>query len=170
MLRGLRCPRGQYWKAVTGYPIEPKTIGEHLKKRRLDLGLKQKEVAAHLGIHLTTLQLWERGVGDPGVKPLPGIIRFLGYVPFNCESTPGGRIVFLRRCSGLTQEQLATRLDCNPGTLWRWERDLTVSSRKHDFAESVVDQELKKLGIRNFVTRAIPMIFTEMRFCRRHCK
>jgi len=155
MLRGVRCPIGRYLKAVKGYPSEPDTIGEHVKKRRLDLGLKQKEIAARLGVHFTSLQLWERGVGDPGVKPLPRIIRFLGYVPFACDRTPGSRISFLRRCCGMTQEELAARLDCNPGTLWRWESKLTASSRKRNLAKSILDQELKKLEIRDFVVAAL---------------
>jgi len=121
-------------------------------RRRLDLGLKQREVAARLGLHFGSLQLWERGIGDPGVKPLPGIIRFLGYVPFDCDPTPGGRISFLRRCCSMTQEELAALISCNPGTLWRWESNLTASSRKHDPAISILWRELQELGIRDFVT------------------
>jgi hypothetical protein len=40
MLRGLRRPQGRYFEAIKGYPATPKTIGEHVKRRRLDLGLK----------------------------------------------------------------------------------------------------------------------------------
>ena len=156
MLRGLRCPMGRYLKQVRGYPSHPKTIGEHVKKRRLDLGLKQKEVAARLGMHFASLQLWERGIGDPGVKPLPAIIRFLGYVPFECQATPGGRISFLRRCCGKTQEELAGMISCNPDTVCRWESNLTAISRKHHLAESVLRCELESLGIRDFVSASIP--------------
>jgi transcriptional regulator with XRE-family HTH domain len=151
MLRGLRCPQGRYFKAVKGYSSEPRTIGDHVKKRRLDLGLRQKEVAACLGLHFNTLQLWERGIGDPGVKLLPGIIRFLGYFPLDCDPTPGGRISFLRRCCGITQEELAARIGCNPGTLWRWESNHPALSRRHFFVESVLHKEMKRLGIRGFV-------------------
>jgi len=147
---------GRYLKAVKGYPVQPKTVGEHIKKRRLDLGLKQTEVAARLGIHFTSLQLWERGVGDPGVKPLPDIIRFLGYVPFQCEATPGSRISFLRRCSGKTQEELAEMISCNPDTIGRWESNLSNSSRKRDLAMCILRQELESIGIRDFVSASIP--------------
>jgi transcriptional regulator with XRE-family HTH domain len=155
MLKGLRCPQGRYFKAIKGYPNRPKTIGEHVKKRRLDLGLRQTEVAARLGIHFTTLQLWERGIGDPGIKPLPGIIGFLGYVPFDCDPTLGGRICFLRRCCGMTQEEIAAQIECNPETLWRWESNLTVSSRKHALAKNIFKKEPKRLGILNVVIGAI---------------
>ena len=33
----------------TSYPQEPRTIGDHLWKKRLDLGLLQKEVAQRMG-------------------------------------------------------------------------------------------------------------------------
>lgn len=151
----MRCPVGQYFKAVKGYPDAPKTIGEHIKKHRLDLGLKQKEVATRLGVHFTTLQLWERGIGAPGVKPLPGIIRFLSYVPFNCDPTVGGRIAFLRRCCGMTQEELAARTGCNPGTLWRWESNQTTVSRGRFFVEGVFQQELKRHRIADYVLDSV---------------
>jgi DNA-binding transcriptional regulator YiaG len=108
-----------------------------------------------LGIHFTTVQLWERGVGGPGVKPLPEIIRFLGYVPFDCVPTPGGKIAFLRRCCGMTQKKLAVRIDCNPETLWRWETNLTATSRKHRLANGILHRELKKLSVQDFVIAAI---------------
>ena len=160
MLRGLRCPLGRYLKSVKGYPDAPKTIGEHIKKRRLDLGLKQKEVAARLSIHFTTLQLWERGIGEPGVKTLPGIIRFLGYVPFACDATPGSRIAFLRRCCGMTQEELAMLIHCNPETIWRWENDKTPSNRKHELAKGIFHKELKRLCLRDCVLSAVILLIS----------
>jgi transcriptional regulator with XRE-family HTH domain len=149
---------GRYLKTVKGYPSQPKTVGEHIKKRRLDLGLKQTEVAARLGMHFTSLQLWERGIGDPGVKPLPEIIRFLGYVPFECEATPGGGISFVRRCCGKTQEELAEMISCNPDTIGRWESNRSNFSQKYDFAMDVLQQELESLGIRDFVSAALPRL------------
>jgi transcriptional regulator with XRE-family HTH domain len=130
---------------ATPTSLRPKTIGDHVKKRRLDLGLKQKEVAARLGLHFATLQLWERGIGDPGVKALPNIIAFLGYVPFEGEATFGGRISFLRRRCGITQEELAAMVGCNPSTILRWESNPTISTRQRDLAERVLHQELNRL-------------------------
>ena len=40
---GLRCPQRRYFETVKGYPAV-QTIGDHVKKRRFDLGLKEKEV------------------------------------------------------------------------------------------------------------------------------
>ena len=147
---------GRYLREVKGYPAHPQTIGEHMKKRRLDLGLKQTEVAAQLGMHFASLQLWERGIGDPGVKSLPGIIRFLGHVPFACDPTHGGQISFLRRCCGMTQDELGTLIPCNPETIGRWESNLRASSRKHGLAKSILHMGLEKLGIRDSVLAAMP--------------
>jgi transcriptional regulator with XRE-family HTH domain len=131
-------------------------MGEHVKKRRLDLGLKQKEVSARLGMHFTSLQLWERGIGDLGVKPLAEIIRFLGYVPFECEASPGGRISFLRRCCGKTQAELAEMISCNPETVGRWESNLSNFSRNRDLAVSVLWGESETLGIQDLVNACTP--------------
>ena len=41
------------------YPKEMKTLGDHLRKRRLDLGLLQREVADRLGVTKDTIHNWE---------------------------------------------------------------------------------------------------------------
>ena len=60
---------------------EPKTLGEHLKGRRLQLHLTQVEVGRQLGVHRGSVQNWERGISQPGVRQLYAIIEFLGYDP-----------------------------------------------------------------------------------------
>jgi len=42
------------------YSDRPRTLGEHLKKRRRELGLLQREVAAQLGVAVETLINWEK--------------------------------------------------------------------------------------------------------------
>jgi transcriptional regulator with XRE-family HTH domain len=69
------------WKCTQTAAIHPKTIGEHLKRRRLELHLMQVEVGRRLGVHRGSVQNWERGVGQPGIRQLPAIIEFLGYDP-----------------------------------------------------------------------------------------
>ena len=73
------------------YPAELVTFGNHILKRRLDLGLLQREVAAEIGVSTQTLQYWEVGRHQPAVRNLPAIARFLGYVPappFSREPNP----------------------------------------------------------------------------------
>jgi transcriptional regulator with XRE-family HTH domain len=52
-----------------------------LRKRRLDLGLLQREVAARLGVTESTVTNWELNRTSPKIRFLPGIIALLGYDP-----------------------------------------------------------------------------------------
>jgi DNA-binding XRE family transcriptional regulator len=61
-----------------GYPLRPRTIGEKLKKKRLDLGLFQKDVAEIIGVDVNTITLWEKGTYEPSKRFLMKIERFLG--------------------------------------------------------------------------------------------
>jgi len=64
-----------------GYPRELLTLGDHLKKRRLDLGLMQKEVARRLGVSKDTVRNWERSRTEPAPLFVSRIVEFLGYAP-----------------------------------------------------------------------------------------
>jgi DNA-binding XRE family transcriptional regulator len=39
----------------------PITLGDHLRHRRLELGLRQKEIAGHLGVTESCIWNWEHG-------------------------------------------------------------------------------------------------------------
>ena len=115
-----------------GYPKKPETLGDHLRKKRLDLGLLQKEVAERIGVHKATIYNWETNRKSPQLRFVPRIIEFLGYVPYDTQSEAlGKRIVVRRRRLGLTQKELARRLGVDPSTLGRWERGKGKPSRKH---------------------------------------
>ena len=59
-----------------GYPAYPKTLGEWLRKTRLDIGLQIKEVAQHTGIHEMSIINWEL----KDVKPRDDLLsRLMGY-------------------------------------------------------------------------------------------
>lgn len=76
-LRGVRCPIGPYLAKVKGYPAKPRTIGETIRKRRLDLGLRQIDVAEIIGCNETTLVNWEKGYTNPRINKMAGVERFL---------------------------------------------------------------------------------------------
>ena len=61
------------------YPANPKTIGEHIRKRRMDLGLEQKEVARIIGVTESTIWNWENGC-NPAKRFTGKIEGFLGQV------------------------------------------------------------------------------------------
>ena len=82
------------------YPRRLRTLGDHIRKRRLDLGLLQRDVAQQLGANPDTVKNWEMGYTAPALWFIPRIIRFLGYVPFDTtrDSFPlGTRLKEYRR-------------------------------------------------------------------------
>ena len=51
------------------YPKEPKTLGEHIRKARMDKGLLIRELAALVGVSPDTIINWElRGVKPFGTR------------------------------------------------------------------------------------------------------
>jgi len=98
-------------------------VGDHIRKKRLDLKLCQHEVAQLIGVDKTTVFNWERNYSSPELRYIPKVIEYLGYVPFGKEpETLGGRIVYYRWLKGMTQKELARQLGVDPGTLAQWER------------------------------------------------
>ena len=61
--------------------MRPTTIGEHLKQRRLELGLEQEQVKKATGVTWLSVSNWERGVYRPTKKAMTPIVAFLGYDP-----------------------------------------------------------------------------------------
>ena len=59
-LRRLRCPWGPYSTEKKGYPATPKTMGEEIRKRRLDLNLRQIDAARIIGCDEMTVVNWRR--------------------------------------------------------------------------------------------------------------
>jgi len=62
---------------MTFYPIEPKTFGERLRKKRMDLGLQIKELAEFLGVTDDTIINWELRNIKPNKRNLEKIKSFI---------------------------------------------------------------------------------------------
>ena len=60
----------------------PKTIGQHLRQRRLTLKLCLAEAAPQMGVSVPTLGLWELGRAFPKHRYHEKIVVYLGYNPF----------------------------------------------------------------------------------------
>jgi DNA-binding transcriptional regulator YiaG len=104
------------------YPSELKKVGDHIRKKRLELKLLQKEVARILGVSKDTITYWEVGRSSPRLQYMPKIVEFLGYVPFEKEpETLGEKIVYYRWLKGMTQKELSRQLGIDPSTLACWE-------------------------------------------------
>ncbi len=108
------------------YPIELKTHGDHIRWRRLDLGLLQREVAERLGVSEASVWQWERSRTTPPPRYIPRIYDFLGYCPWEPASGFPAMLRRHRMAAGLTQEQLGVEAKIDESTLAKWERGHTA--------------------------------------------
>lgn len=104
------------------YPKELSTLGDWIRKTRLDQGLFQEQVARILGVAEQSLTNWEVGHSEPEVKYMPKIIEFIGYCPYDPTSDPIDRVEAIRRAFGLTQAQMAKILEVDESSLASWVR------------------------------------------------
>ena len=102
------------------YPQVLATIGDHLRKRRLDLGWLQPELTEQLGVDEGTVTNWELNRTAPGLRFLPRIIALLGFDPRPAGLTRADQLVTPTR-RGLSWEAAAQLLGVDPGTLWMGE-------------------------------------------------
>lgn len=102
------------------YSETPATLGEHIKKRRRELGLLQREVANQLGVAVETLINWEKDRTRPVVAQFRPVIAFLGYDPSPEPKTLAERVEAKRRVLGVTFEQVAGYLEWDPSSLSRY--------------------------------------------------
>ena len=70
----------------TVLPSVPKTLGDHLKCKRLERKLSQEQVAAILGVSDTVVSFWEANFYPPPYGRRERVIAFLGYDPEAAES------------------------------------------------------------------------------------
>ena len=114
------------------YPTEPRSFGDHLRKKRMDLGLSQEDLARRLRVTEETITNWELGHSRPPVHLVAKSIRFLGYDPEPVAEPNGSLaqdVAAYRRREGLTQVRLAKRLRVDEGTVRSWERGSHRPSR-----------------------------------------
>jgi len=98
---------------------EPVTLGDHLRRRRLELGLYQKDVAEQIGVTTSTIWNWEHGwTVDPCY--MPRVIEFLNYNPIPCPEDLMGRLAWYKQVNGLSLEQLGAEMGRNPEQLSDW--------------------------------------------------
>ena len=51
-----------------GYRMELKTIGDHLRKARMDKGLLQRDIARIIGVQTDTVTNWENNRSIPHLR------------------------------------------------------------------------------------------------------
>ena len=62
-------------------PLAPKSLGDHLKSKRLARKLNQKQVAAIIGVSISVVSFWEANFYAPPAWWWERVISFLGYDP-----------------------------------------------------------------------------------------
>jgi transcriptional regulator with XRE-family HTH domain len=120
------------------YPRFPRSLSEHVRKRRLDLGLGQREAAAQIGVNVETLKFWERGVHKPAIGIIPKVVEFLGTNPLPEPTTFAELLIRYRACHGLRQVELSARLGVSPCTLGRWESGHTPPPARKQKIEAML--------------------------------
>jgi transcriptional regulator with XRE-family HTH domain len=81
-----------------------------IRKRRLDLGLRQIDAAKMIGCDEMSVVNWEKGHRSPRVNQMAGVVNFLGFNPFQNGDTMAHRLVNHRKALGITQKEFAGQL------------------------------------------------------------
>jgi transcriptional regulator with XRE-family HTH domain len=113
------------------YDFEPVSLGGHILRRRLVLGLSRPKAAAQMGVDDWTVLNWEKGRTSPPMKAFPAIVRFLGYEPFPPPKTLAERMLAARRRNGWTIQDAASRLGVDPTAWSTWERSGRVAWKRY---------------------------------------
>lgn len=113
------------------YEFEPKTLGQHLFKRRLKLGLSQTQAAKALGVTSSTILNWEKGHTEPPIGAMPRVLRWLGYDPGVRPKSLPERLADRRRTMGWSIRVAARHVGVDPGTWGDWERGRVILYRRH---------------------------------------
>jgi transcriptional regulator with XRE-family HTH domain len=111
-------------KPQRGYPLAPRTIGDHIKAARLDRSLTQKEVATDLGVSPFNVNNWELNRYPVADRFVGKVARWLGYAPLPPESDLPALVASRRRLVGLSRKRLARAASVDEETVARLERGL----------------------------------------------
>ncbi|MDM1048335.1 helix-turn-helix transcriptional regulator [Sphingobacterium hotanense] len=113
------------------YPQNPTTIGEHLRKKRIDSDLSQAELAKILGVSTDCLTYWENNRSSPQITYYPRIHHFLGFYTTTFNETKFCDLLRSYRWKdGFSFRALGSLLKVDATTVRAWEKGLSLPSRK----------------------------------------
>lgn len=106
------------------YPEGLRTIGDHIRKRRLDLRLRQRDVADLIGVERVTVGGWETMGLRPPPASLEKVVKFLRCEPKSAAKASDlvQKLTALRRRLRLARSEMAEKLGISYGTIWSWEQ------------------------------------------------
>jgi len=99
---------------------EPVTLGDHLRRRRLKLGLYQKDVAIQIGVTASTIWNWENGWSSIALGCMSKAIAFLGHNPISCPEDLIVSLACYKQVNGLPLEELGAEMSRDPEQLPDW--------------------------------------------------
>ncbi|WP_461788659.1 helix-turn-helix domain-containing protein [Pedobacter sp.] len=103
---------------LSKYPKNPSTIGEHIRKKRMDKNMSQSAVGRLFRVSKDCVTNWENGRNAPQINHYPKIISFLGYNPFALEDPSLGNKIFAYRCeNGMSAKSFGKLLGINGSTV-----------------------------------------------------
>ena len=109
-----------------GYLAFSETLGQHIRKRRMDLGLLQRNVDEIVDTSIDCITFWENGKIQPQIHFFPKIIFFLGHYPFEEVNTFSGKLIKYRHHHGLTYKELGKWIGVDGTTITSWESRKTI--------------------------------------------
>jgi transcriptional regulator with XRE-family HTH domain len=111
---------------------EPETLGEHIRKKRLQLALSRNDAGRLLGVTAITIRSWECGHTQPTLQCSAGIRQFLGYDPnVRPPQSLSEKIRAKRQELGWTQKHAACTLGVDRCTRSNWKCGGTIISKAH---------------------------------------
>jgi DNA-binding XRE family transcriptional regulator len=127
---------------VRDYSQNPQTLGEHLKKRRRELGLLQREAAERMGVSTDTVVNWEKDKTEPVAAQFRPVAAFLGYDPTPAPQTLADRLEAKQRTLGASLAQVARHLGWDPGSLRRYlDGTWRISPNRRDTLEAFLNTD-----------------------------
>lgn len=105
-------------------PKELNTVGDHIRKARIERNMSQPDVAEVIGVLPYTVTSWELGHSNVLARYMPKVITFLGYNPVIVNPTAiGERLKKWRLENGVSVKQLQSVLNIDRPTIQRVEAE-----------------------------------------------
>lgn len=104
------------------YPSDPSTLGDWLRRARLDRRMSIKDLAVEIGTTVPNISNWESNRAEVSVRLKPRVYEFIGLCPYDASLPLGLRLRERREYFGLITKELAKILCVNPNTISSWER------------------------------------------------
>jgi DNA-binding XRE family transcriptional regulator len=113
----LKAPKPSHNRTVE----ECHTLGDHIRKIRIDRNESQSCVAHLLGTTTDTITNWELGRNKPMAHHTPLILTYLGYTPLLAfaGTSLSKKLKQFMYVNGLTQKECAKKLEVDPQTIGR---------------------------------------------------